>query len=1726
MKPFFRFFLGAALPFLASVATQAAPVMIPSGVTATAASAAPGEAITLSVSATNAGTATPADDMVAGGTVTGTVVFTHRVTGATISTDSVTFSTKAVIAGAGGEGTFTRIFTVPTITSQAGSYDASVTLTGASAGGTASGSFSATKVLTVTGTPDLAITGLTYPAGTAYRGGDVIPMTLSYTNRTRSIGLNNVPYVSSTNGNAASFRIEVILSSNPTFGDADDFLLTAHQVTASSGFPLNANNTNTTIGWNQVLPGNFAGSYYVMAKIDTLAGVTETIENDLTDNGNNIYSTPDTNAARISLLPTNFPTVNWASTAGNGYSDNPTVTSDGRYTAYVSDSTTLVTGDTNSVRDVFIYDNQTATARRLSVAQQGAQSNGASNHPAISAVSTNGTYVAFSSDATNLALDDTNGFSDIYIVNVFTGVITRVSVSTAGVQSNGSNFKPAISVTGRYVAWESTATNLIVAGTSVGVTHVYLRDRDVANSGTYDTAGNVSTVLISQATGAATPGNGHSLQATVSADGQFVAFASDATNLGGTVGGGFRNIYLRDVTNSTTTLASFGTTAAASNGSSRAPSLNRNTGVTTGISADGRHVAFGSEASNLITAGTDTNAVSDIFVYDRVARAITRVSVSSAGAQATDPSATSAQQLGSINPSISATGRYVAFASLADNLTAGDSNGQATTTDANGAMDVFVMDRDVSNSGTFDTAANLATTMVSKNRFGYQTLTLLGTPSTAGSDIYPVISADGRWVAFPSDAENTAGLIHGATNRTSPDLNTFRDVFLHDRRINALPTATTPPAVAVTSPVTATTYPVNSAITLIGSASAPLGTIASVQFFVNGTSLGIDTSFPYNATWTPTATGSFSLSALVTDSFSNQASSANVNITIAAVSPTAPTVSITSPATGAALFANAPTAVSAAASDVDGTIASVQFFANGVSIGTDTTFPYSVQFTPVATGNYTLTAVATDNGGNQTTTTGAGNSTVSVTNLTAPTISITSPTPVSINAITTITATAASGGSIASVQFLANGTTLGTQTTAPFAFSWTPTAAGSYSLTAVATDNLGSQTTSATITVFVSSGASPVFSPLTPIVPATIFVNTAQTITAAVADADGTVVSVRFSVNGTILGTAIAFPYSVTWTPKTAGAYTVLAVATDNLGNQTTSSAASVMVSSGAAPSVALTSPSNGSIVRVGSGAMLAATAADPDGTIASVQFFANGLSIGTDTTPPYSVQWTPTAEGSYHLTAVALDNSGAVTTSATLMTLAMGASSGGSDSVYTGTYAGGGELGRFAAISIRGKTAVFIGFSTTTPNRVYFYDSLPLDLGGGFFRPDSLGRGIISGSVNDTGASGTLDAGRVTFIGPVTFPMASGSVAAGLYSGNLSGRPTSLVDAIVGSDGAIFVYITDGGSFRDAGAGALSSTGAFAITTSSGHRFIGRADPVTGFLGGTLTGGPGGTFTAALASGVSFSDGFLRNLSTRGPVGTGNDVLVAGFAVSGSQPKRVLIRAIGPTLAVFGVTGALAHARLELFSGSTLIGSNDSWGGAANVVAASAQVGAFALPATSLDSAIIATLPPGPYTALVSGVGGRSGLALVELYDLDTQQAFSTQKLTNVATRAMLTTAQNEIIAGFMVSGSIAKKVLIRAVGPTLGGAPFNLPNTLANPMLSLLRSDGVVIRENDNWEIGNDAALINEASVKVGAFALTAGARDSAILINLPPGIYYAQISGAAPGTGTVLVEVYEVP
>jgi len=2311
----------------------------------------------------------------------------------------------------------------------------------------------APAAVTVIGKPDLKINSLNYPASVAYRGGDVIPMSLTYTNlRTSAQGtVTNVPYV--PRGANFYFRISVRMSSNPQFEDADDFELTFFDI----GTRINADSVDRTISWNQLLPGNFSGSYYVLAKIDSLPSpsVDESVEFDRAVNGNNIWF--DVNASRIALLPTAFPTVTLASTTGsssaNGYSDNPSLSADGRYTAFASDASNLVAGDTNTTRDIFIFDSQNNTVRRLNRSQQGAQANGPSNNPALSA---DGRFLAFGSDATNMILGDSNAFSDIFVVDTITGAIARESISTAGAQSNGSSFRPALSGDGRYVVFESSATNLVAATTAVGTTHIYLRDRTLG-----------TTVLASQSTGG-TAGNGSSIQAALSADGLYVAFASDATNLVGSDTNGLRDVFLRDVAGGTTIRVSVGpggiqSVGSAAGGASRAPS----------ITADGRYIAFGSDATNLVVG--DTNFVSDVFVFDRISSTTRRLSVAGSGGQGLDPSG-APFNLGSFNPSFSSTGRFVTYASLADNITPGDAFGQygalaaatiagggvaainvtnpgggrpfsngitatlyntvpnvvlsggggsgasATAILSNGtfgfitgitvtnpgtgyasaptvvvagsfnrALNIYVTDRDVNASGAFDTAGNIATSLVSVNKFGYQTQRLLNIQTTAASDIYPVISSDGRWVALPTDAELNVGLSLTTTNMLSNDSNAARDVFLHDRRINTLPNPPVPPAVTITSPGTSTSILVNTAIPITASATTTVGVVSTVQFFVNGTSLGTSAVFPYTQTWTPTAVGTFVLSALVTDSFGNLGVSSNVTVTVNAapsvgvtgpvagssivvgtpqvvtaiaaattpgatiagvqflangiilgtdttapysapwtptsagnytltaiatdslgtqttspavaitvtapgggggggggltaplvaistpadgsaipvnipqnvsatasllngtvigvafsangaaigsattfpynvqwtpvtagtftltavatgsngaqattvntitvVSAGSPTVALTSPLGGSVLPVNAPTVVFATAADADGTIRNVQFFANGLIIGTAATFPYNTSFIPTSPGVYVLTAIATDNVGNRTTsvavsvtvsggaapvvaitapaaggtvgvnlpqtitatasssvgfiagvqflvngvvlatdtafpyaavwtpgavgtytltslaTDNSGNVatsapfTVTVAASAPPTVNITSPatgsaytvgaslnitanaadsdgtitqvaflvnglqlsvdtaspyasslwTPgstgvytltaqatdntgnvttgapvvvtVGVNAAPTVALTSPtaglsfslgnnvligalandSDGTVVGVQFFANGLPVGSVSAAPYSLSWKPPGAGTFALTAVATDNVGNITTSAAVSVFITGTSAPVVSITNPVTGATFGVGTSVPINATTTGGNGPISQVQFFVNGALLGTDVAAPYNTLWIPNSAGTYSLLAVSTDNSGISGISTAVTVVISPNGAPSVVLVSPGTNLVVGLGTAVNLSAAASDSDGTIAGVRFLANGTVLAAVSTPPYSTsfrptapgiytiiaqatdnsgnvadsvaqtitvlggnvpiitldnpevdtsitadsslllsadasissgtisrvefyagstllatrtaspytfvwrperigsyairavgydgngtgvsssvssvrvgpplaapgtffvnlvspangerivafrnltfvagtnapstanpevdfyvdgsifhtaktlpfqetrnlviagsfefyavvrfsgavytsapvritvlpnsppivsitaptsgssinvgtsvtlraaatdaedlidtvkffvngqelsvssafpytaQWTPTSEGIYSISAVAKDSKGSIggnQSSSSLIYVRVAApGSGGSapDVVYTGTYAGGSEFGKFAAISVGGKSAAFIGHSTTGPLKTYFYPGLTLDSGGAFDSGPA-----ITGRVNETGVSGNLDNNRLTFIGPVTFALGS-RVASGYYTGNISGRPASTLAAIVGVDGSIMVYIGDG-SFSDVGAGTVNSAGAFDLRLVGGSRISGRVDPVTGFLSGTLVGGPGGTVTAGLASGAAFSDGTLRNLSTRGQVGTEGNILIAGFVVGGTTPKQVLVRAIGPTLSGFNITGALADSQIELFKGTTRIALNDNWAGAAAIVNASALVGAFPLALNSLDAVVLAQLDPGAYTALVSGTGGRTGVALVEVYDVDTVSAFAPQKVVNVSTRGVVGTGENILIAGFVISGSTSKKLLIRGIGPALNGHTTGL-TPLADPILQIIqiiRNDRtVVVRENDNWETGNDAALVIAATTSVGGFPLVRGSRDAVILISLPPGTYSATVSGVAGGTGVGLVEVYEVP
>jgi hypothetical protein len=391
---------------------------------------------------------------------------------------------------------------------------------------------------------------------------------------------------------------------------------------------------------------------------------------------------------------------------GNGDSGNPEISADGRYVTFESAANNLVTGDTNSVTDVFVRDRTTGTTTRVSRDSAGVQGNGLSLDPSIS---DDGRFVAFGSAATNLVSGDTNGERDVFVRDRQTGTTTKVSKSSAGVAGDALSGTPSISADGRYVVFESTATNLVSGDTNAKF-DVFVRDRQTG-----------TTTRVSKSSAGA-EGNDISEYPTISADGRYVTFESDATNLVSGDTNGAVDVFVRDRQAGTTTRVSKSNAGVEGDDASLNPA----------ISSDGRYVAFHSIATNLVSG--DTNGNSDIFVRDRQTGTTTRVSRDSAGVEGNDDSYT---------PSISADGRYVTFESDATNLVSGDTNAM---------YDIFVRDRQT---GT--------TTLVARDSAG-----VVGN----GPSEYPTISSDGRYVAFHSIA----------TNLVSGDTNAMYDIFVRDRQ--------------------------------------------------------------------------------------------------------------------------------------------------------------------------------------------------------------------------------------------------------------------------------------------------------------------------------------------------------------------------------------------------------------------------------------------------------------------------------------------------------------------------------------------------------------------------------------------------------------------------------------------------------------------------------------------------------------------------------------------------------------------------------------------------------------------------------------------------------------------------------------------------------------------------------------------------------------------------------
>ena len=259
-----------------------------------------------------------------------------------------------------------------------------------------------------------------------------------------------------------------------------------------------------------------------------------------------------------------------------------------------------------------------------------------------------------------------------------------------------------------------------------------------------------------------------------------------------------------------------------------------------------------------------------------------------------------------------------------------------------------------------------------------------------------------------------------------------------------------------------------------------------------------------------------------------------------------------------------------------------------------------------------------------------------------------------------------------------------------------------------------------------------------------------------------------------------------------------------------------------------------------------------------------------------------------------------------------------------------------------------------------------------------------------------------------------------------------------------------------------------------------------------------------------------LINISSRTEVGTGSDVMIAGFIIGPGSSKQVLIRAIGPTLTNYNVTGTLADPVLTLYdSTGTVIDTNDNWTSADN--AAITAAGATPLPAGSKDAVLVETLPPGGYTAIVSGLNKTTGIALVEVFEID-----GTSRLINISTRAQVGTGAGVMISGLIVGPGSTRHVLLRAMGPTLKN--FSINDPLANPKLTVYDGAGNVIATNDNWG-DTDASGISAATTAAGATAFPAGSKDAALVLDLAPGGYTAHVTSVDGTTGVALLEAYDI-
>ncbi len=990
-------------------------------------------------------------------------------------------------------------------------------------------------------------------------------------------------------------------------------------------------------------------------------------------------------------------------------------------------------------------------------------------------------------------------------------------------------------------------------------------------------------------------------------------------------------------------------------------------------------------------------------------------------------------------------------------------------------------------------------TQVAQQTFPQFGTVLIYTPQTAGRfNLYAVATDDTGNTAV------SAPVVLNVTGNTPPT-----SVLVRPADDSTVTTVSTPVFLEATASDPDTGQ--NVSVTFINTANG--ATIAT------GTRLGTTTT--YRAIWTPTTAATFTVAARAADTAgATTTSSVSRTVVVTNIVGIAPVVSITSAPTSTTTASTVN--LTATATDSDGSVIDVEFFLNRNSIGhavrdqLANTWRMTATFAGITPSTVELVALARDTAGNVAVSTPTNSITVNAASSIAPSVSIVvtsgdsssgsvSPPvitpPIGITPLPATTAASSpptisipfsrqaqltasardNDGTVTSVQYFANGTSIGSSgsATTNYQVNWTPNQSGTFNVYAIATDNTGITTVSPTVLVTVRRN-DPVLEDAAFVLQTYQDIANTQTINPLVfADlvaklgagtmTRGDLVATVTDETGFIPPVNLLAAYYVImgqW-PTPANYPTLLATARGSLATAIGSilSSNEFFAKFGVVPTVALLE-NPASLI--------------PEPT------FLNQL-------------WQNAGLG----TPSALDHVRFRSNNVSSATLGRGYNVAGLNTA----------LSEFVTLTNSTNTALF----KRARAAALFYQ---------------LARPSIAVTTDQIAA-------KVVLLAPLPDDKSIAEVVLKdvLYSYRyvtITKHPESLVVAprsgaifkveAIGAPPLAYQWLLNGAPVPGANSSTLSLTnvdatrvGTYTVVITSAAASS-TSDPATLTLSNTPT--------------------RLGNISTRAITASGNSVLTAGFVVSGTpnQTRQMLIRVVGPSLAAQGVAGTLADPRLEIYSGSnpSPVLTNDNWGtqtgGNAAVTAlqqAMTRANAFPLSgANSLDAAVLTTLLPGPYSVQAkSTVAGASGAVIIEVYDV-TAGGVAGPKAANVSTRGDVGAGNNIMTAGFFIGGEVSRRLLIRGVGPTL--SRFNLPANvlLADPKITLFnQATGKAIGSNDNWSSSDDAGIIAAAAVSGGAFPLANGSLDSAMLVMLPPGSYSVQMSGVGNTTGIGIVEVYDV-